>query len=514
MQHLPRLALALALLAPLTGVPALAQSQKTDQVITVAIVGEPPTLDPAASTADVVSIVTQHMFETLFTFDGKWQVRPLLAAEMPTISEGGKVYDIALRTDVPFQDGSKMTADDVVASLDRWLKIASRGKSVADNVSSVEKEDASHVKITLKQPYSPLLSLLAFTNSAAVIVPKADINDDGSLKDLIGTGPYKLAEHKPDQYIRLARFDGYVSRTEPSDGSFGLREQVPAEIRFVPVPDANTRAEGAISGQFDFADQLPAEALDRLKASAKSEPVIQKPFGWPIFAFNLKKGLMTNLDIRRAVEAALAPGDMLEAAFGSKDFYSVDGALYPDGWVWHSDKGLELYDQHDTKKAAELLKKAGYDGTPLRILTSHQYEFHFQMAEVAKAYLEQAGFKVELDVVDWATLTTRRNNPDLWDIYTTHSPFLPEPALNADFYASAREGWTYGPKDDALKAFNTETDPKKRAELWGEIQGYMYDQAAPLYKVGDFNALLAKAKGMTGLANTPWPFFWNATKAD
>lgn len=478
------------------------------KVISVAIIGEPPTLDPTVSTADVVSIVTQHFFETLYTFDSKWEIRPLLAKDMPKISDDGLTYTIPLREGVKFQDGSTMTAKDVVASLERWEKVAVRGQGVADNIAGIEAVDDATVKITLKKSYAPLLSLLAFSNSAAIVVPAGDIKD-GKLKEIIGTGPYKLAEHKPDQYIRVTRFDDYSSRTEPSDGNFGKREQIPDEIDFIPVPDSNTRVEGALAGQYDYADGLPTEAYDRLDKSDAVDPVLLQDFGWPIFAFNLKDGLMKDIKIRQAVQAALAPEDMLLAAFGDKKFFNVDAALFPKGYTWHNEEGADLYNQANPEKAAELLKSAGYDGSPLRILTSHQYEFHFQMAQVAQAYLEQAGFKVKLDVVDWATLTERRNNPKLWDIYITHSPFLPEPALTSLYNPTSNVGWTNPEKDKLLAEFNSETDPAKRVALFGKLQKMVYEQA-PFYKVGSFSALSAKNPKLSGVPNSPWPFFWNA----
>ena len=81
--------------------------------------------------ADLVGIVTQHIFETLFTFDKDWKVTPLLAAAMPEVAEGGKVYTIKLREGVKFHDGTDMTSEDVVASLKRWTEQASRGKQTA-----------------------------------------------------------------------------------------------------------------------------------------------------------------------------------------------------------------------------------------------------------------------------------------------------------------------------------------------------------------------------------------------
>ncbi|TPW30750.1 ABC transporter substrate-binding protein [Pararhizobium mangrovi] len=501
--------LAAAAVTALPAMQAYAQdAKKGDDVVTVAIIGEPPTLDPMLSTADVVSIVTQHFFETLYTFDSHWKVRPLLAKSMPKITDDGRTYTIPIREGVTFQDGSKMDAHDVVASLKLWEKVATRGQGVADTIESVTASDDNTVVIKLKKAYAPLLSLLAFSNSAAAIVPQEDI-DGEKLTKLIGTGPYKLAEHKPDQYIKLTRFDGYTSRTEPADGTFGERKQIPAEIDFVPVPDGNTRIEGAVAGQYDYADGLSTEAYDRLEKSDKIKPVLLNNFGWPIFAFNLKAGLMTNLKMRQAVEAALAPNDMLLAAFGDKKFFGTDAALFPKKYVWHNEEGSDLYAQADPQKAAKLLKEAGYDGTPLRILTSHQYEFHYQMAQVAKAYLEQAGFKVKLDVVDWATLTERRDNPKLWDIYITHSPFLPEPALTSLYSASSRLGWDDPEKNKLLADFTSTTDQKKREELFAKLQKMVWQQV-PFYKVGSFSALSAENPKMSGVPQTPWPFFWNA----
>ncbi|TYC64298.1 ABC transporter substrate-binding protein [Rhodobacterales bacterium] len=470
--------------------------------VNVAIIGEPDTFDPMVSTKDVVSIVTQHFVETLYTFDESWAVVPLLAADMPEISDDGLTYKIPLREGVTFHDGSSMDSADAVASLQRWLEVSSRGKSVADKVAGVEASGPYEVTITMKEPYSPLLSLLSFSNSAAVVYPEEIIAPE--IDTVVGTGPYKIEAHEPDRYTQLVRFDGYTQPTGATE-----RNQVPDEIRLVPVPDGNTRAEGLLSGQYDYADGLSTETYDRLAASDVAEPVLLEPFGWPVFAVNHKKGIMTDLNIRKAVQAALPFDDMLFAGFGNDKFFKTDGALYPEGWTWHSDEGVELYNQNDPEKAAEYLKAADYDGSPLRILTSHQYEFHYQMAEVAKAGLEAAGLKVELDVVDWATLAQNRNNPDLWDIYITHSPFLPEPALISSLFSSAREGWDNPEKNKILDRFTSESDPEKRKAIFGELQKIVLEDVG-FIKVGDFNALQGKAKGLTGVSPSPWPAFWNA----
>ncbi|MCR8726100.1 ABC transporter substrate-binding protein [Frigidibacter sp. ROC022] len=502
------LSLALAFIMGSTALsPVLAED-----VVNVAIIGEPDTLDPMVSTKDIVSIVTQHIVETLYTFDENWAVAPLLAKDMPTISADGKVYDIPLRTGITFQDGSSLDSADVVASLERWLKVASRGKTVADKVQSVEANGPDAIRITMSEPYAPLLSLLAFSNSAAAIYPEEIVKDAGdTLPKVVGTGPYEVAEHVPDQYLQLVKFDGFVPREDPASGWAGKRGQVPGEIRFVPVPDPNTRVEGLLSGQFDFADGLPAESYDRIAASDVAEPLLLQPFGWPVWAINHKDGLLTDLKIRQALQAALPFDDMLFAAFGDDKFFKTDGAMYPEGWAYYTDAGTELYNQNDPAKAKALLEEAGYDGTPLRILTSRQYEFHYKMAEVAKQALEAAGFTVQMDVVDWATLGQRRNDPALWDIYITHSPFLPEPALTDMWFPTSRIGWNDPVEVELGKQFTTETDPAKRKEIFAKMQAENYKDVG-FIKVGNFNALEGQAKALKGVEPSPWPFFWNASK--
>ncbi|MCW8165887.1 ABC transporter substrate-binding protein [Verminephrobacter aporrectodeae subsp. tuberculatae] len=483
-------------------------AQQRGGVLSVATVGEPPTLDPMASTADLVGIVTQHMFETLYTFDKTWHVTPLLAESLPEVSADGKAYSIKLRQGVKFHSGETMTSADVVASLKRWSDVASRGKQAAARIDKIEAAGANTVRISLKAPYAPLLALLAFNNSAAVVMPAG--KQAVPLGDPIGTGPYRLKERKADQYIQLVRFDGYQSRTGDADGYGGARKQYLDEIRFVPLPDPNTRIEAAVAGQHGFVDALPVEAYDRLKNQKASEPVLVKPFGYPVFVLNTRQGSTSSADVRRAIRTALNMEDLLAAAFGSKEFYALDGAIYPKGHAWHTMAGVEgAYNIGDPEKAKALLKKAGYDGKPIRILTSRQYEFHYKMAQVASEYLKLAGFAIDLQVVDWATLTQRRSNPALWDIYITHSPFLPEPALIGALSENAPGWWATPARKSTVDAFVGEIDHQKRGALWAEVQKTIYAET-PFIKIGDFNSLAAQSRKLGGVAAAPWPYFWNA----
>jgi len=478
-------------------------------VINVATIGEPPTLDAMVSTADLVGMISQHIFETLYTFDADWKPVPLLAADLPQVSDDGKIYTIPLRQGVKFHDGSLMTSADVVASLTRWTQLASRGKQTATMIEKIEALDAATVQISLVSPYAPLISLLAFNNSAAIILPEA--NQAEPMSDFIGTGPYKLQERRPDQYIQLVRFDDYSSPEGASSLYGGARQQNVDEIRFVPVPDASTRVEAAISGQYDYVDSIPVESYDRLEKAQAVEPFILESFGWPVFVMNTGEGMAQSQELRQAVQIALNEEDMLAAAFGSPRFYKVEGALYPENFIWHRDDGVDgRYNMADFDKARALLAQANYDGRPLRILTSRQYEFHYKMAQVAAEYLKLAGFNVDMQVVDWATLTQRRADPSLWDIYITHSPFLPEPSLISIMSTSAPGRWDTPARAHVMDAFNAEPDMNKRVELWAEVQKVWMEEV-PAIKIGNFNAVAAKAKILQGVEAAPWPYFWNVS---
>lgn len=493
--------------------PGAAQAPAEPQSsIDIAIIGEPGPMEPMAVTADLISILTQHIFETLYAFDEQWEIAPLLASDMPTISEDGLLYTIPLRSDVRFHDGSAMEAEDVVASLERWMALSPRGKLAAESVEEIAAEGEA-VTIRLSEPFAPLLSLLAYGNAAAVIIPAENAANRDVLSEHVGTGPFTLIEHRPDQYIRMGAFADYAPASGEPSRYAGSREALIDELRFVPVPNANTRVDGVLAGQYEFADSLPAEMLPRLQNQEGVEPLIVRPFGWPFMLLNQAEGVLANQTIRQAVLAALAPEDMMLAAFGDPEFFELEGSIYPEGTPFHDEASAESYNQADPEKAAELLREAGYNNEPIRILTSQQYDFLYRMSLVAQANLQQAGFNVDLQVLDWATLLQRRAEPDAWEAFFTYINFVPEPSL-LTFMNAAYPGWWDTPeKQAALEAFNTTIDPAERAERWKEIQELIYTQV-PAIKIGNFFNLAAMNTKLEGYEVTNWPFFWNVRVAE
>ncbi len=495
---------ALGLALPTTG------HAQAKSALNLAMIGEPPTLDVQSTPADLVCIIMQHVYETLYTFDAKSNLVPMLADGMPKVSADGRQYSITLRKGVKLHSGRDLDADDVVASLKRWMEVSPRGKSVQAQVESLVAKGPQTVELTLKNAYAPLLAQLAMPSGMAAIMAKESLAQP--LKEYVGTGPYRFKERRPDQYVLLTRFDTYSARSEAPSGYAGKRTSVMEELRFVPVPNANTRVEGALAGQFHYVDLLPIEALGRLeKATGKVVPLLTPSFGFPYLVFNTKEGSMAQQAVRKAAQTALGPGEMMAAGFGDTRSFIAEGNHFPKGTPFYSDAGTTNYNERDARKSKAQADQAGYKGEPVRILTSRQYDFHHNMALIMAEQLKRAGFKAELNVVEWATLLQRRADPKLWDIYITHSGLFPEPMLSPPQLGDGAPGWwSSQAKQQALAALNQEPNPAKRGALWAKVQQVVYDEV-PYIHVGKFASLSARSPALDGYTPHTYPFFWNTS---
>jgi len=504
---------ALFLLLTLLGLPGAPAAQETPRsggVLKAAMIGEPPALDLHWTTAVITQQITWHVYEGLYTYDKDFNPIPMLA-EGHAVADGGRRYTIALRKGVKFHTGKEMTSVDVVPSLQRWGKISTPGKPLWKNVEAVEARDPYTVVIHLKEPSGSLLFGLGRPNAGAVIHPKEVIAaaGDGQIKDFIGTGPYRFVEHKPDRHIKLARFKDYVARTDAPNGYGGKRTAYLDEILFVPVPDVAVRLAGVETGEYHYGQQIKQDQYDRIKGLAALDARVVKPSGWITAVPNHKEGLMTNKKIRQAFQAALDMEPIMAAAVGNKDFYRVDGALfYPEQAQWHSPAGLAGYNQKNRDKAKKLLQEAGYKGEPVRWITTREYEWMYKSALVSKQQLEEAGFKVDLQVLDWATLVQRRNKPELFDIFSTGFSFTADPALATSIQCNWPGNWCLEEKDRLLADLARETDVKKRRALIDRIQTVFYEDVGRI-KLGDYFSLDVLSKELRGFRTAPELYFWN-----
>ncbi|MCC7427765.1 MAG: ABC transporter substrate-binding protein [Alphaproteobacteria bacterium] len=501
-------------LAPARGV-AQGSAARTN-LLTVALPNDPPTLDPTTNTNNVTSIITQNVFETLYTYDAAWNIVPMLADGAPTFADDGKRVGIRLRAGVKFHDGSTMSAADVVASLERFLKLSPRGgQSMARITDGVTATGPLAIEIRLKSPYAPLLQMLSFFSAAPAILPEAKAKGAmggplAAIGDYIGTGPYRLVERRADQYVRLERFADYSALSTAPSGYAGKRSALVNEVRFIPVPNANTRVQSVLSGQYLVADGLSTELYNEIKANPNVEPMVVDNGGWLLFVMNMRQGLGTNAGIRRAVQAALDPESMLLAGFGSPQFFKANSSIYPEGTVFHSREGAQLYAQKNPQRARQLLAQAGYRNEPFRILTGTQYDFIYKGALVAAENLRAAGMNVRVDVMDWAAVLEKRYDASVWDCFLTLHNFVPEPSLIATFNPGFAGWWDTEQKRAALGRFNSTFDPAQRAVAWNDLHRIMAEDAANLL-IGTYFGLRAYNKRVEGVQPLLQAPFWNVS---
>jgi peptide/nickel transport system substrate-binding protein len=206
-------------------------------------VDEPATLDPARLADDAGAHVVRQVYERLYAYaPGATSLAPALAASMPETSADRTVLTVRLRENVTFHDGSRLSAHDVKASLDRLVAIDDpRGPAwtLKPVLREVEVVDERTVRFRLEVSDPAFLHKLA--HEGASIVPARAASDPRGLDTrAVGTGPYRLAEWSPGQPIVLERHDAY----------WGERPAVAVVLRQKAV-DLDTRLAMIASGQAD-----------------------------------------------------------------------------------------------------------------------------------------------------------------------------------------------------------------------------------------------------------------------
>ena len=507
------LCIVLSLMVVLTGLSVV--GQQYGGTLRYATIGEPPHLDLMVVTSDLSSTIGQHIFETLFTFDETYSPIPLLVDTYEKNADGTAVT-FHLRQGVLFHNGEEMDSSDVVASLERWGEYGTRGAIMYKHVVDTVAVDKYTVKLVFDEPFGPMESLLAFNNGGPCIIPK-EIAECAGIEPItpeqyIGTGPYEFSEWVSGRYIRLVRFEDYKSPEGDPTGYGGARHAYLDAIDFIPVSEAGTRVAGLQAGDYDYAEQIPADLYSSLVADSNVTTYLLKPPLFPMLFRNTQEGIMSNDLMLQAVLAALDMEPILLAAFG--DLAAVNGSVFPEGTAWYTDAGTESYSQADIEKAQELLAQAGYNKEPIRYLVTTSYEQMYAMSMVISDQLRRAGFNIQMRVYDWATLTQYRGQSDEWELFMTwHGP-VPDPSLIAPM-STTYPGWWDTPEKNALvEAFNSSTSFNDRYAIWEEIQTLQYEEGSWI-KLGDaFSLNIAANQQVEGLDDPQqppllWPYFWN-----
>lgn len=492
---------------------------KPGGTLKVAINTDLASVDMMWGTPNINRDVMGHVYEYLFTMSEKNAYIPMLAEKDMDISADGMTFTITLRQGVKFHHGADFTSADAVASLERWHRMTTRGKTIAANLTGVTAKDDHTVEMAFSKPNGGLLFALGQYGGLAVMFPR-DVVDkyyDATTKadkeitdaDAIGTGPYKLKEWVRDSSVTLVRNEDYTPRDEPSDGRGGKRWAYADEIVFTPVQDPTTLLNGLVSGEFHISYASPPAQFDQINSDPNLVPVIIKPGSKAVAVFNKKKGIGTDQKLRQACLAATNPQEVMAGTIDNDKFYACFASLAGKEWgVWYTEVGSDLYAQNDIDKAKQLISESGYKGEKLRWITTKDYDYMYRSALVASKEWEKAGINVDLIVSDWPTVVTNRSKEDVYDIFSTGIGYEGDP-LGTGAYTPSWPGWTTSPEiTKAETALVTETDPDKRKKLWEDLQQGFYDEV-PYVQFGEMYTLRANRKNVHNFTGRQDFMLWN-----
>ena len=493
---------------PPAGQAAASKAQpKRGGSLKVGIFGEAPSLDPQFSTATITRNLSSHLFEGLFCTD--LQFKPKLdLAESYEMSKDGKIATFSLRKGITFHNGKEMTSADVAASLRRFGSFATRGKPIGARLDDIKARDKYTVVMTFKQPSGRLPLFLA--HQEEIIMPEEIANkyQKEQLKEFVGTGPFKFVERQPDRFTKFARFENYAARPGEPDGWVGRKTAYLDELLFIPVPEDSVRADGVITGEYHFGELLNPDSYDSLKSHPNLDAYIVKPYYWSAIHLNKKQGLFTDLRMRKALKLAIDLEPGWRAAWGSPDFWRLQPAMGSPEMAWYTEVTKGEYNKKSPEQAKAMLKEAGYKGETIRWLATKEYSYNYAFALATKPQLEAVGMKVDLDVVDWATLIQRRAKPELWDIFVTGHDTPVHPLLQP-FMNAAWPGWWDTPEKTRIyNALFAETDDKKAQALVEDMERLVMKEV-PYVKIGEYFVLRGARKELKGYVNPVHFFFWN-----
>lgn len=484
-------------------------------VIHIAMHAVPDSLDVHLLSDQLARIIGYGMiWESLMTMTEDYIPKPELA-ESCEVNEDCTEYTYHLRKGVMFHNGQEMKADDVVASMNRWI---SAYGSVAEMVgeSRFEKVDDYTVKISTEKPALFLNELIAAQSQCSAIMPKTVIDNvdasTGMISEYIGTGPYCFEEWSDGQYVKLTRNENYQPYGNPDEASgwWGYKHAYIKDVYFDFVPDTTTRGTGVMTGEYDFAFQLPADNYSMFDGNSDIT-IYKENAGSAMTIFNKKEGLATNPLIRKAVLYAVEPEHVMQAAWTSEEFYRMESSyMSQEQTNWYSKEGSEYYNAADKEKAKEYLEEAGYNGETFRILVNSSNNFFTAMAVVIKAELEEVGMNVELNSMEAATFLNQRNDSTLYDAFLA----TPIPVCVPSMQIYMNPSWSGWTTDEKLQELNGKISASLSVEeakgYWDEAQKYSWEEALPVVKYGEFFNYSVSSAKVKDLVYFNGPYVGNA----
>jgi len=439
----------------LFGASADAQPKKGG-ILRVGLYNDATSMDPGTSTNVPGIRVRNLIYETLLAWDKDLNLQPMLA-DRYDVSSDGLTYTFALRKGIKFHDGAEFTADDVKFTFDRLLKVSPR-KSNLSMIDRIDVIDPHTVRFRLKQA-GPLF-LQGVSMWFSQITPKQNseqqLRAHGQILEPVGTGPYKIAEWRRGQQIRLVRFADYVPRSEPASGLAGQKIAYLDEVVYIPIKDNQIRMLSLEQDEVQYVQQVPPEDTQRLAADPKIEVKSVPGTNWSAIYFNTVLKPVSSKAMRQAIASAIDYDELNKAAFWGRG--TVNNSLIPEAQVTWRTPEHRLAFKHDPARVKRLLQEAGYKGEELIFQTSNEPVYDL-IAQNLQAQLKRVGINIKLSVLESAAhgaslyIRSSQNKVPSWHMGLLVSmAFRPDPDMHyyTRGHSSANIGFWKNAAYDAL----------------------------------------------------------------
>ncbi len=482
-------------------------------------------LDPIFTTAYVTRNHAYLVFDTLFGQDAAY--KPTLQMLQAAVTENdGLVWRLTLRSGLRFHDNTPVLARDCVASIRRWMRRDAFGGALLERVDELSAPDDRTILFRLKKKFPLLADALGKTPTLmCAIMPERLANTDAfrQITEMVGSGPYRFKADERIAGARVAyeRFDGYVPRESGTpEWTSGPKRAYFDRIEWNVIPDESTAAAALQTGEADWWEYPSADLLPLLSRNKSLRVEMPDPTGAICIArLNELHPPFDNPAIRRALLGAISQADFMTAVAGTDPaMWRAGVGVFCPGTPMANDAGMELLNgPRDLDRARREIAAAGYDGTPVAILSATDFPFRRALAEVGADMLKKIGLNVDYQAMDWGTLVQRREKKDSvanggWSIIITNLSGidLSTPAGHS-FRGNGEKAWFGWPTSPAIERLRQDwldaPDLATQQRLCVDIQRQTWVDV-PQIPVGQFYQPTAYRADLSGMLSG-FAMFWN-----
>jgi peptide/nickel transport system substrate-binding protein len=387
--------------------------------------------------------------------------------------------------------------------------------------------DDRSFQVVLKEPTTLLLDGLSKPRGTPYMMPKriAETPSSQPIKEHIGSGPFKFipSEFKPGVQIAYEKNKDYVPRREPASWMAGGKVVNVDKVVWVTMPDPITTANALMNGEIDYMELVPYDLLPMVENKPGIKVDVLDPAGQLTFyRFNQLIPPFNNKTMRHAAMASVDPKDVMQAMVGNPKYYKLCPSIYGcGGSPFENTAGAELI-KPDLDRAKKLLKEANYNGAPIVHLQVTDVSALSSQPMVTAAGLRKAGFKVNLQGMDFQTFATRRVNQGTtdkggWNVFNTNlgTLDLSEPIRSMPAAANGQKAWFGWPDvpqiEELRQKFARTTDRAEQKKLAEQIQKLVIEEGV-MVPLGQFYLPSAYRATLTNIVKAPVPLFWGVKK--